>query len=73
MFERIYVCLQVCKAGFAIGRDGNNQIFPIVYVVVKAETKDFANLLIEDLQDINHRPYAFMVDQQGVACYSVFL
>lgn len=65
VFERIYVCLEACKAKFAktckpligldacflkrdynrqlmavVGRDDNNKIYPITYVVVEAETKD---------------------------------
>lgn len=84
VFERIYVCLQACKVGFAkicrplirldacffkgdyrgqlmafVGRDENNQIFPIAYVVVEVETKDscewFISLLIDDLQTITHQ------------------
>ncbi|XP_058784528.1 uncharacterized protein LOC131659338 [Vicia villosa] len=93
VFERIYVCLDACKSGFAkycrpligldacflkgdfggqlmaaVGRDGNNKIYPIAYVVVEAETKDswewFINILMEDLESINHRAYAFISDQQ---------
>ncbi|XP_058766723.1 uncharacterized protein LOC131640331 [Vicia villosa] len=52
----------------AVGRDGNNQIFPIAYAVVEAETKDswewFLNLLMEDLGKISNRAYAFISDQQ---------
>ncbi|CAK8569806.1 unnamed protein product [Lathyrus sativus] len=65
VFERIYVCLEACKAGFSktcrpliglhacflkgdyggqlmsvIGRDGNNQIFPISYDVVETEARE---------------------------------
>ncbi|XP_058776608.1 uncharacterized protein LOC131650925 [Vicia villosa] len=93
VFERIYVCLEACKYGFAmycrpligldacflkgdfggqlmaaVGRDGNNRIFPIAYAVVEAETKDawdwFIKLLLEDLEAINKRAYAFISDQQ---------
>lgn len=64
VFERIYICLEPCKDGFAetcrpligldvcflkrgyggqlmasVGRDENNQIFSIAYVVVDAEKK----------------------------------
>lgn len=64
IFERIYVCLEACKAAFAyackpligldacflkgdfggqlmttLGQDGNNQIYPIAYDVVEAETR----------------------------------
>ncbi|XP_058782950.1 uncharacterized protein LOC131657557 [Vicia villosa] len=52
----------------AVGSDGNNQIFPIAYAVVEAETKDswewFINLLLEDLQSVNNVSYAFISDQQ---------
>ncbi|XP_058773528.1 uncharacterized protein LOC131647680 isoform X2 [Vicia villosa] len=92
-FERIYICLDACKSGFAtycrpiigldacflkgdyggqlmsaIGRDGNNQIYPIAYAVVEAETKDswewFLHLLLEDLRAFNDRCYGFISDQQ---------
>ncbi|XP_058747460.1 uncharacterized protein LOC131620408 [Vicia villosa] len=93
VFERIYVCLEACKYGFAkfcrpligldacflkgdfggqlmaaVGRDGNNKIMPIAYAVVEAETRDswdwFIKLLLEDLEAINQRAYAFISDQQ---------
>jgi hypothetical protein len=54
----------------AVGKDGNNQIFPIAYAVVEAETKNswqwFIKLLLEDLQSISQKPYAFISDQQKV-------
>jgi hypothetical protein len=65
IFERIYVCLEACKAAFAytcrplirldacflkgdhggqlmaaVGKDRNNQMIPIAYAVVDAETRD---------------------------------
>ncbi|CAK8568076.1 unnamed protein product [Lathyrus sativus] len=50
-----------------VGRDGNNHIFPIAYVVVKTETKDscerFLFLLLEDLCEVNHKSYAFTSNQ----------
>ncbi|PNX99504.1 hypothetical protein L195_g022770 [Trifolium pratense] len=93
IFERIYVCLEACKAGFAytcrpligldacflkgdfggqlmaaVGKDGNNKMFPIAYAVVEAETKEswlwFLDLLLEDLQSIQPKNYAFISDQQ---------
>ncbi|XP_058746445.1 uncharacterized protein LOC131619357 [Vicia villosa] len=93
VFERIYVCLEACKAAFAttcrpligldacflkgdfggqlisaVGKDGNNKMMPIAYVVVEAETKDswqwFIKLLLEDLQSIHHKVYGFISDQQ---------
>ncbi|XP_058733374.1 uncharacterized protein LOC131604981 [Vicia villosa] len=93
VFERIYVCLEACKAAFAttcrpligldacflkgdfggqlisaVGKDGNNKMMPITYVVVEAKTKDswqwFIKLLLEDLQSIHHNVYGFISDQQ---------
>ncbi|XP_058765308.1 uncharacterized protein LOC131638780 [Vicia villosa] len=93
IFERIYVCLEACKAAFAhtcrpligldacflkgefggqlmaaVGKDGNNQIYPIAYAVVEAETRDswkwFLDLLLEDLNNIMPRSYGFISDQQ---------
>jgi hypothetical protein len=95
VFERIYICLEACKAAFgytcrpligldacflkgehggqlmaAVGKDGNNQMFPIAYAVVEAETRDswqwFVDLLLEDLQNIQPRLYTFISDQQKV-------
>ncbi|CAK8542053.1 unnamed protein product [Lathyrus sativus] len=52
----------------AIGGDGNNEIFPIAYAIVEAETKAswewFIYLLLEDLYEIKHRAYAFISDEQ---------
>ena len=102
VFERIYVCLEACKAGFAktckpligldacflkgdyggqlmaaVGRDGNNQNFPIAYVVVEAETKDswqwFLDLLMHDLEGYSQRSYAFISDQQKVKHLYLYL
>jgi len=93
VFERIYVCLEACKAAFAytcrpligldacflkaqhggqlmaaVGKDGNNQMIPIAYAVVEAETRDswqwFLNLLLEDLNSIQQRDWGFISDQQ---------
>nr|XP_012570215.1 uncharacterized protein LOC105851895 [Cicer arietinum] len=93
VFERIYVCLEACKAAFAntcrpligldacflkgeyggqliaaVGKDGNNQMIPIAYAVVEAETKDswqwFLDLLLEDLNNVQQKQYAFISDQQ---------
>ncbi|KAF7802871.1 uncharacterized protein G2W53_041982 [Senna tora] len=47
-FERLYICLDA-----SIGRDPNDQMLPIAFAVVEAETKDswswFLSLLIEDI------------------------
>ncbi|MCI17653.1 defensin/CCP-like protein, partial [Trifolium medium] len=52
----------------AVGQDGNNQMFPIAYAVVEAETKEswqwFLNLLLEDLNNVQPKRYAFISDQQ---------
>jgi hypothetical protein len=93
VFERIYVCLEACKAAFAytcrpligldacflkgehggqlmaaVGKDGNNQMILIAYAVVEAETKDswqwFLDLLLEDLNGIKQKEWAFISDQQ---------
>lgn len=44
-----------------VGRDGNNKIYHIDYVVIEAETKDswewFINILMDDLKRKNHRAY----------------
>nr|GEU38645.1 hypothetical protein [Tanacetum cinerariifolium] len=48
-FDRFYVCFQ------AVGRDGNNHIFPVAWAVVTVENKDnwswFLDLLADDLED----------------------
>lgn len=52
----------------AVGKDGNNQMFPIAFAVVEAETKDswqwFMELLMEDLNSIRQREWTFISDQQ---------
>lgn len=41
---------------YLVGKDENNQMFPIAYVVVEAETKGswewFLDLLLKDLNDM---------------------
>ena len=53
-----------------IGKDGNNQMIPIAYVVVEAETIDswlwFIDLLLKDLDGITEKKWAFISDQQKV-------
>jgi len=55
----------------AIGKDGNNQMMPIAFAVVEAETKEswdwFLDLLLADLNGIQHKRWAFISDQQKVA------
>ncbi|CAK8579458.1 unnamed protein product [Lathyrus sativus] len=52
----------------AISEDENNQIYPITYVVVEAETQDswqwFVDLFLEDMNGILQKPYSFISDQQ---------
>jgi len=52
----------------AIGKDGNNDMFPIAYAVV--ETKDswswFLSILIEDIGSIDESAWTFMSDRQKV-------
>ena len=54
----------------AVGKDGNNQMFPIAYVVVESENysswKWFVDLLIADLDGIQEGCWAFIFDQQKV-------
>jgi len=54
----------------AIGKDGNNQMLPIAFAVVEAETKDawdwFLELLLGDLNGISHKKWSFISDQQKV-------
>jgi hypothetical protein len=49
----------------AIGKDGNNDMFPIAYAVV--ETKDswswFLSILIEDIGSIDESAWTFMSDR----------
>jgi len=53
-----------------VGKDGNNQMIPIAFAIVEAETRDswswFTNLLLEDLNKIQHRRWSFISDQQKV-------
>ncbi|XP_073227078.1 uncharacterized protein [Cicer arietinum] len=52
----------------AVGKDGNNQMILIAYAVVEVEIKDswqwFLDLLLEDLNNVQHKQYAFISDQQ---------
>lgn len=54
----------------AVGKDGNNQMYPIAYAVVEAETKDswewFVDLLLADLDSIESKRWCFISDQQKV-------
>lgn len=61
----------------AIGRDGNNQMFPISWVVVEGENRDswewFLNLLREDLQLDDGDGWTFISDQQKVIYFTLAL
>ena len=52
----------------AVGRDPNDEYFPVAYAVVEAETKDcwtwFLNLLLTDIGD--DKQWVFISDQQKV-------
>lgn len=54
----------------AIGKDGNNQMLPIAFVIVEAKTKDswdwFLDLLLGDLNGIQAKKRSFISDQQKV-------
>ena len=53
-----------------VGKDGNNQMFPIAYAVVEYENylswKWFVDLLIADLDGIQEGCWVFIYDQQKV-------
>ncbi|CAH9133748.1 unnamed protein product [Cuscuta epithymum] len=73
---RRFVCLDGCflktfLGGMllaAIGRDGNNQMFPICWAVVEGENRDswewFLTLLKSQLNGSNGEGWTFMSDQQ---------
>ncbi|GAU47619.1 hypothetical protein TSUD_90240 [Trifolium subterraneum] len=52
----------------AVGKDGNNQMMPIAFAIVEAETKDswswFIDLLLEDLNGFQYKKWSFISDQQ---------
>ena len=58
----------------AVGRDPNDEYFPLAYAVVEAETKDswtwFLNLLLADIGDA--RTWVFISDQQKVWFLNMF-
>ncbi|XP_020979381.1 uncharacterized protein LOC110271979 [Arachis ipaensis] len=78
IFQRVYVCLAACKKSFLQCRKGavidsnwvdpNDQMLPIAYAVVEAETKDtwkwFLRLLIDDFGAEVIGKTTFMFDQQ---------
>ena len=52
----------------AVGRDGNNQMYPIVWAMVESDQTDnwswFLQLLVDDLGSIDGRGFTLMSDQQ---------
>ena len=58
----------------AIGRDPNDEYFPLAYAIVEAETKDswtwFLNLLLTDIGD--GRTWVFISDQQKVWFLTIY-
>ena len=58
-----------------VGRDPNEEYFPLAYVVVEAETKDsytwFINLLLIDIGQ--NRRLVFILDQQNVCSFIIIL
>ncbi|KAL4286851.1 hypothetical protein AHAS_Ahas19G0127500 [Arachis hypogaea] len=60
----------------AVGRDPNDNYFPIAVAIVEAETRDswgwFINLLLDDIGYVSRRKWIFMSDQQKVStCYVI--
>ena len=68
------------KAGYggqllvAVARDGNDNIFPVAYAAVEAETKDswqwFLDLLIDDIGLVIEHSWVFMSDKQKVCIFT---
>jgi hypothetical protein len=60
----------------AVVKDGNNQMFPISFDVVEAETREswewFLQLLTEDLDGVERKKWSFISDQQKVICVHCF-
>jgi len=61
----------------SVGKDGNNQMIPIAFAVVEAETKVswdwFMELLLSDLNGIEFKRWSFISDQQKVTFNSFIL
>ena len=65
-FKGIYRCQLLAS----VGKDGDNQMFPVAFVVVEAETKEswdwFLELLLKDRNKVQKRRWSFISDQQKV-------
>jgi hypothetical protein len=79
LYSNIYVCLKGTYGGqllSAVGKDGNNQMMPIAFAIVEAETKEswawFINILMEDLNSIHYRKWSFISDQQKVVLLDIY-
>lgn len=66
-------CISASHGGqflVAVGKDGNNDLFSIAYVVIEAEYKDSWLWLLEvldnDVGPFDYRAYTFMSDRQKV-------
>ncbi|KAK9029956.1 hypothetical protein V6N11_031395 [Hibiscus sabdariffa] len=71
IFHRMYICFDALKKGellVAIGRDGNNQMFPVAWAVVEGEGKEswkwFLTKLMQDLNHPDGEGLTLMLDQQ---------
>ena len=55
----------------AVGRDPNDQYFPLAFAVVETEMKEswrwFLTLMLEDIGDIQNNHWVFISDQQKVS------
>ena len=54
----------------AVGKDGNNGVYPIAFAMVEAETKDswtwFMKRLLDDIGSLRDEGWTFMSNQQKV-------
>ena len=54
----------------AVGKDGNNGVYPIAFAMVEAETKDswtwFMKRLLDDIESLRDEGWTFMSNQQKV-------
>lgn len=75
VFQSIYICFDAIKKGswlvamlVAVGRDGNNQMYPIAWACDEVENTEtwtwFLQLLADDLETTDGQGYTIMSDQQ---------